>query len=459
MTNFLTLKPVDEILGLIREFSPCPAEEIPLAECFGRVLAEPFAAPEDLPGFDRSTMDGFAVRARDVFGASEGLPALLDYLGECPMGKAPGLRVGPGQTARIWTGGMLPDGADAVVMLEYSRWAGEKQVELTRPVAPGDNVIFRDEDARKGQVLIPAGRLLRPQELGLLAALGQCRVRVRKKPRVAVISSGDEVLPVDRTPLPGQVRDVNSYTLAALATAAGAEARAFGLVRDNKEEMRRLAGEAFAWADAVLFSGGSSAGQRDYTLAVLADLPGAEILAHGVAISPGKPLILARAGNKSLWGLPGHAASALVCAEVFIRPLLRVLLGQEEASEPWKPLLKARLSRPVASAQGRRDYIRVSLEALPGQTAATSAHAPGENIPPDEYFPADKSAPPGAGARAASPTAPIRENARPPGLLARPVMGKSGLITTLVKADALVVCPESLEGLNAGQETDVHLLL
>lgn len=411
MARFLTLQPVDNILDVISRLEALGSELLPLGECFGRVLAEPFAAPHDLPGFTRATMDGFAVRARDVFGASEGLPALLDYLGECPMGDTPDLVIGPGQTARIWTGGMLPDGADAVVMLEYSREAGSEQVELTRPVAPFENVITADEDAARGELLLSSGRLLRPQELGLLAAFGAQDVAVHRKPRVAIVSSGDEVVPIHVNPRPGQVRDINSYTLSALATAAGAEARCLGIAGDSKEAVVRMVEEAVNRADVVLVSGGSSAGQRDHTVHAFESL-GAEILAHGAAISPGKPLIMARKERKLLWGMPGHVASALVCAEVFIRPLLHRLSGLENAPS-WKIARKAVLSRSVASAQGRRDYIRVSVR-------------PGE-----------------------------------PGSLpeAHPVMGKSGLITTLVEAAALIVCPENAEGLNAGQIVDLHELL
>lgn len=412
MTHFLTLQSVEDILARIREFSPLPPESVPLEHCLGRTLAERFTAPEDLPGFDRSTMDGFAVRAKDVFGASEGSPALLDSLGECSMGMAPDIRIGPGQTARIWTGGMMPEGADAVVMLEYARSAGAGQVELTRPVAPGDHVLVRDEDARAGQELIPAGRVLRPQEIGLLAALGHAAIAVRRRPKVAVISTGDEVLPLDARPAPGQVRDVNSYTLTAHAARLGAEARALGLVRDDKNALREKIDEALAWADVTLVSGGSSAGQRDYTLRTFADLPGCEVLAHGVAVSPGKPLIMARLQERSLWGMPGHVASALVCAEVFIRPLLYRLLGRPETPEPWRGALRAIMARPVASAQGRRDYIRVVLE-------------------------------------------PAREPGGP--LIARPVMGKSGLISTLVASEALVICPEEREGLAVGQEVLAYL--
>lgn len=411
MPHFLTLQSVDRLLEWVEESVPLGAEELPLEACFGRVLAAPFTAPENLPGFARSTMDGFAVRAKDVFGASEGMPALLGCVGECPMGETPSFSINAGETARIWTGGMLPDGADAVVMLEYAREAGKNQVELTRPAAPLDNVIDADEDARQGEELLPAGCILRPQELGLLAAFGQDTVSVVRKPRVAVISSGDEVVPLTTAPKPGQVRDINSHTLAALAQAAGGEARMLGIAKDSEEALGNLICEALAWADVILVSGGSSAGQRDYTVHAFKSVAGAEILAHGVAISPGKPLIMARKGQQSLWGLPGHAASALVCAEVFIRPLLRRLLGMT-AQETWRKGLHAVLDRPISSSQGRRDYIRVRLTAGDDGT-----------------------------------------------LTATPVMGKSGLITTLVDAEALIICPEDREGLAAGQTVALYPLL
>jgi len=411
LMHFLTLQSVTRILEWVENFAPLGAEELSLESCFGRVLASPFNAPEDLPGFTRSTVDGYAVRAKDVFGASEGMPALVDCIGECPMGGTPSFSLSVGETARIWTGGMLPEGADAVVMLEYARDAGGRQVELTRPAAPLENVISADEDAAKGEMLLPAGRTLRAQELGLLAAFGQQRVFVARKPRVAVISSGDEVVPLTVHPKPGQVRDINTHTLAALVQAAGGEARTLGIAKDSEEALGGLILQALPWADLVLVSGGSSAGQRDCTIHAFQAVAGAEILAHGVAISPGKPLILARKGQQSLWGLPGHAASALVCAEVFIRPLLRRLLGMTP-QETWRNGLHVFLDRPVASVQGRRDYIRVRLAAGADGT-----------------------------------------------LTASPVMGKSGLITTLVEAEALIVCPEDQEGLVAGQKVALFPLL
>lgn len=409
MPRFLTLQPVDRILELTQEFTPLGTETLLLSECFGRVLAQDFSAPENLPGFARATMDGYAVRARDTFGASEGAPALLTCIGECPMGQETILSIAPGQTARIWTGGMLPQGADAVVMLEYARKIGKSEVELTLPAAPLDNIVTADEDAAAGQILLPKGHTLRPQEIGLMAAFGCETVTVHKKPRVAIISSGDEVVPINQCPMPGQVRDINSHTLSALVTAAGGQARLLGIAGDNMETLTTLLRDALAWADVILVSGGSSAGQRDYTVHALQAV-GAEILAHGVAIRPGKPLIMARKERQSLWGLPGHAASALLCAEVFIRPLLRKLSGAQER-QIWNKTLKAVLDRSVASAQGRRDYIRARLSTGPDGT-----------------------------------------------LTATPVMGKSGLIAALVEADALIICPEDQEGLAADQVVDVHLL-
>lgn len=408
MKSFLTLKSVDEVLSLIRTFDRLPEESISLDESAGRYLAQDWVAPEDLPGFARSTVDGYAVRAQDVFGAQEGSPALLECVGDCPMGSAPSFSLAPGQTARILTGGMLPEGADSVVMVEYSRPVGDNLVELIRTQAPGDHVLERDEDAAEGSVLIPAGRRLRPQEVGLLAALGQQTVSVRRRPRVTILSTGDEVVPVERKPLPGQVRDVNSHSLAALCTGAGAEVRMAGLVGDDRAELEVAVREAAQWADVVLLSGGSSAGMRDHTVEVFLSMPDSSLLVHGAAISPGKPFILARTGGICLMGLPGQVTSALVCARVFLLPLLRHLQGGEETVTPG---VSAVLSRSVASAQGRRDFIRVRLS------------------------------------RSAD------------GWIADPVTAPSGLISGLVAADALVICPENSEGLYAGQSVFAELLV
>ena len=407
MKSFLTLKSVEEVLAFIRTFPPLESESVALSDAAGRWLAEDWCAPEDLPGFDRSTVDGWAVYARDVFGAQEGSPALLECVGGLDMGKAPELFLEEGQAVRILTGGMMPEGADCVVMVEHSRPVNDTLVELVRSQAPGDHVILRDDDAAKGDLLIPAGRCLRPQEIGLLAALGQVEVPVRRRPRVVIVSTGDELVPCHEKPAPGQVRDVNSHSLAAFCRAAGAEVTLAGLVKDDIALLRETIAHACEEADVVLVSGGSSAGMRDHTVDMFTSMPESELLVHGVAISPGKPFILARSGQKCLMGLPGHVGAALVTARAFLQPLLLHLQGGEEKFHPG---VRAKLTRSMASAQGRRDYIRVRLSRT------------------EE------------------------------GWAAEPILLPSGLMSGLVHADAIVICPENSEGLYAGEEVWAELL-
>jgi len=407
MKSFLTLKSVEEVLALVRSFSLLGTENVPLEHAAGRWLAEDWHAPEDLPGFDRSTVDGWAVHARDVFGAQEGAPALLECAGDLSMGKVPDMFLQEGQAARILTGGMLPEGADCVVMVEHSRPVSDTLVELVRSQAPGDHVILRDDDAAKGSLLIPAGRCLRPQEIGLLAALGQVQVPVRRRPRVTIVSTGDELVPCHEKPAPGQVRDVNSHSLAAFCRALGAETSFAGLVRDDVALLRETIARACQNSDVVLVSGGSSAGMRDHTVDIFTSMPQSELLVHGAAISPGKPFILARAGQTCLMGLPGHVGAALITARAFLQPLLLHLQGGEEK---FRPGVRARLTRPMASAQGRRDYIRVRL------------------IRTEEGWDAE------------------------------PILLPSGLMSGLVRADAVIICPENSEGLYAGEEVWAELL-
>ena len=424
MKSFLTLQPVETVIGHIRTFPVLDAERVALDDASGRRLADGFAAPADLPGFDRATVDGYAVRARDVFGAQEGNPALVECVGDCPMGAAPSIILHEGQTARILTGGMLPEGADCAVMVEYSRPAGSNMVELTRSQAPGDNVILRDDDAAAGTLLLAAGRRLRPQDIGLLAAFGLTEVAVQRSPRVAVVSTGDEVVPIEDTPPPGKIRDVNAHSIAALCRGAGAQTLRAGLVRDDPGELAARLAALAVEHDVIVVSGGSSAGMRDHTVEVFAALPGGEILTHGVALSPGKPFILARAAiagrTVCLMGLPGHTVSALLCARVFLLPLLRHLQGQT-ASE-ISACVPARLTRSIASAQGRRDYLRVRLIPL------------------------------------ASPHPCADGNELSPQYEAEPITAASGLITGMTAADGLLVCPENREGLNAGDIVMVELL-
>lgn len=396
----------EDFLKRCAAFAPTASEILPLELASGRVLARDVRAAEYLPQAARSCMDGYAVRSRDVFGAGEANPGYLEQQAAIEIDVFPDFRLEPGHCARIPTGGCLPEGADAVVMIEHTLdMAGT--IEIRKSVAPGDNVMRKGEDAEPGQVVLPAGTRLRVQDAGLLAALGHAEVEVRRRPRLAVLSTGNEVVPVEAAPRPGQVRDVNSFTVRALARAAGSEAEFLGIVPDRAEALRDALERAFEGHDAVFLSGGSSVGTRDLTIEALEALPETEILAHGVALSPGKPTILARRGGTPVLGLPGQTASAHVVMLVLGLPLLRGLEGDARAFAP-SLRLRAELARNIASKQGREDYIRVRLEARPGA------------LP-----------------------------------LAHPVPGRSGLLRTLLQSDGLAAIPAASEGLYAGEHLDV----
>ena len=268
-------------------------ETVPTHQALGRVTADAVLATEHLPAFPRSTMDGYAVRARDTFGASESLPAYLEVVGEVRMGQAPDVTLATGQAAVAYTGGMLAHSADAVVMVENTQKIDATSIEVLRPVAPGENVIQVGEDVRIGEVIVPAGALLRPQDIGGLLALGITQVKVRCRPRVAIVSTGDEIVSPDTAPAPGQIRDINTYTIAALVEQAGGVPVLLGVVKDDYEAQRQVAVEGLAQADMLVFSAGSSVSSRDMTVQVLHSLGPPGVLVHGIAHRPGKPTIMA----------------------------------------------------------------------------------------------------------------------------------------------------------------------
>ncbi|RPJ70160.1 MAG: molybdopterin molybdenumtransferase MoeA, partial [Desulfobacteraceae bacterium] len=348
------------------------------------------------------------VQAAATFGASESNPALLDVVGTVLMGQAPEVVTGSEQAARIPTGGELPHGADSVVMLEHADILDERTIEAFRSVAPGQNVIAPDEDYAKGCVVAAAGRRLRPQDTGVLAAFGCTQVNVHRRPKVAIVSTGDEIVPVTAHPGPGQIRDVNSFTLAGLVAAAGARPIPLGIVRDDFNALRSVAARALEGCDMILISGGSSVGARDFTVEVISSFKEAEILAHGISISPGKPTILARVQDRSFWGLPGHVVSAMIVFARIVRPFL-LHLGGIRAPLEQELRLPARLNRNVASAPGRTDFIRVRV---------------------------------------------VRDAE---GFRAEPVLGKSGLLNTMVKGDGVIEIGRDVEGLDAGAPVEVIL--
>ncbi|PDV98493.1 gephyrin-like molybdotransferase Glp [Candidatus Chloroploca asiatica] len=382
------------------------AEELPLHAALERVLFQDLHAPCDLPAFPRSTMDGFAVRAADTFGASEGLPAYLTLCGEVTMGRQADLRVGSGQAARVHTGGMLPPGSDAVVMVEHTQAVDATMIEVVRPVAVGENMLPVGEDVRAGALLFARGHRLRPQDLGGLAGVGLTTVCVVARPRVALLATGDEVVPADTTPGPGQVRDINSYTLAALTRRVGGEPVLCGIAPDDKATLRRMAVAALATADVLVVSAGSSVSTRDMTAEIIASLGQPGILVHGVAIQPGKPTILAMADGRPVFGLPGNPVSAMAAFELFVAPTLRRLQG---AGEALSAVTTARLARNIASKPGREDLVPVRLERRADQ------------------------------------------------LWADPVFGKSNQIYTLARADGIVRVPLDQSGLYADALVEVRL--
>jgi molybdopterin molybdotransferase len=404
---FTVRTPPDALRLLLDQLVPrSQTERIATSDALDRVLAEDIAAPSDLPTFARSTMDGFAVRAADSFGATEGLPAYLDVVADIAMGTPATASLSTGQCARIATGGMLPPGADAVIMVEQTQDVGANTIEALRAVAPGENVVQVGEDVRRGDPILPRGHSLRPQDLGGLLALGITDVSVAPRLTVGIVSGGDELVAPEQTPGPGQIRDINSYTLAALVTRAGHAPCLAGIMRDEYDQLAAAARRALATNDVVILSAGSSVSTRDMTADVIQHLGLPGVLVHGVSLKPGKPTILAICDGKPVFGLPGNPVSCMVTFELFVAPTLALLSG---AISPPRRVVSARLARNVASATGREDYIQVRLEQRDGALEAV------------------------------------------------PVFGKSNLIYTLIRADGMLKIPLDIGGLAAGANVDVVL--
>jgi molybdopterin molybdotransferase len=409
MKEFFTVSLLESVFEHISEFQMAGTETISILEATGRVIAEDIIADINVPGFDRSTMDGYAVCAPSTFGATEANPALLTIKGAVVMGETPPMPIGPGEALGISTGGMMPNGADSVVMKEHAVELDAATLEVFRSIPPGNHVIAKGEDISMGQTVIPAGTRIRPQEAGLLAALGREQVKVHKKPMIGIISTGDEIVSIHKTPGPAQVRDINTYTLTGMVAESGATAKQYGLVADDYQTLHEKCGKALAQCDMVIISGGSSVGARDLTIDVIAGFADSQILIHGVSISPGKPTILARIGQKPLWGLPGHVTSAMIVFDRVVKPFIEHAAGLKNPTLQRQFHITARLTRNVASAQGRKDFVRVRL--IPD----------GKN------------------------------------LLAEPILGKSGLLNTMLMADGLIEIDMNTEGLDKGAIVSVSI--
>ncbi len=372
--------------------------QVSVSAALGRILAENVIAEGDLPPFDRSAVDGYAVRAQDTFETSQFNPKTLKLTQEN--------RVGPKEARQIWTGNPLPPGADAAVMMEHTRKIGEG-IEVWAPLPPGENVSKRGEDVKRGEVALKAGTRLRPHHMALLAALGKTRVDVAKKPLVALLSTGNELVELGREPEPHQVTDVNRLALSSMCLELGAETLDLGITRDDAEEIGAKIRGGLGRADVIIVTGGTSVGHADLVPTVVGRMGKPGIIVHGIAIRPGMPTALAVLQDKPIFMLSGNPVAAMVGFEVFARPLILKLLGME--SEP-RPMVKARLTQRVASALGRRVFLRVKVFKKDGKFFAE----------------------------------PVR------------VKG-SGIITTMTKANGYVIISENREGLDQGEVVTVHL--
>ena len=400
MSLFLHVVPVSDAIAMVRRLAVrTEPEKVPVEDAFCRVLAGDVRADVDIPGFTRSVVDGYAVRAADTTGAGDAIPSMLTSSGRIAMGATTDRRVGAGECTYVPTGGILPDGADAVVMIEHTELFGDN-VLVRKPVAHGENVLFYNEDFAQGEIVLTAGRRLSAQDTGVLAAVGCVMVPVARMPRIGIISTGNELVPVSEIPRAGQVRDVNTYVVSAYVRDHGCIPVVYGIIHDDREPFRAALTRAVAECDAVILSGGSSKDDRDMAAAIIAEQ--GEVLIHGVAIAPGKPTIIGRCGTVPVIGLPGHPASAFIVLLVIGRHLLTGMTG-ETGTVPV--MIPATLALNVPSARGREDYVRVSLK---------------DGI-------------------------------------ATPLFGKSGLLNTLVKSNGVVRVPAESEGLETGSTVEVIL--
>jgi molybdopterin molybdotransferase len=405
--QFFKVKTVEETSALIDEMVPAikQTEARRLEEALYFVLAEPIIAGENVPGFDRSTVDGYAVRANDTYGSSETMPGFLSVVGEVKMGEKAGLPVGAGEAVYVPTGGMLPPGSDSVIMIEHCEDINGL-LNTYKQVAPGENVIRAGDDMKEGEILLKPGTKLRPQELGAIAALGISHVTVYRRLKVGYLSSGDEIVPFQtQTVEIGQIRDINYLTISGLATEWGFEVVYGGIVKDDFEEFKQTARALYEKVDCLILSGGSSVGAKDYTTEVIQSLGSPGVFVHGISIKPGKPTILAMADGKPVIGLPGHPASAMIIFRLFGEQILKKLQGERVEEKPDR--IYAKISKNIPSAPGRSDYIRVKLNQKNG-----------------EWW-------------------------------AEPIIGKSGLITTLVKSDGIVEITSEKEGIVQGEYVPV----
>jgi putative molybdopterin biosynthesis protein len=407
---FRKLVSFDEARLILRQSfaaRPVGLERVPISKALDRVLAEDVLAPMDVPPFDRSTVDGYAVKAVDTFGADEDRPIALEFCGQVNVGESPRIVVEEGMTAEIVTGAPLPDGADAVVMVEYSVRKNET-ILLRSPVSKGENVMEAGSDIHEGEKILGEGQKLTSREIGVLAALGLTEVAVYLSPKIAVISTGAEVVEPGKPLLQGKIYDVNARTISAAVVECGGKPISFGIIQDDRDQLEAAINEALNSADVVITSGGVSVGPKDVIPKILAALGDPGLIVSGIAIKPGKPTNIAVVNGKPVFSLPGHPTSSLMAFYMIVRPIILGMAGRNE--EPTLTVT-ALAATKMFSARGRRTFVMVNLNR--DETGL---------------------------------------------LLASPVpTGLSGAITTLAKADGFVEIEEKKQFVNEGKEVTVHL--
>ena len=416
MREFLELNPPEKFWEEIKSFlsnKSLSREKLNLENSLGRILAEDIFSPVDLPPFSRSTVDGYAVKAADTAGASASMPTYFEIAGSIEMGKGTELKLKNGQAAAIPTGGMLPEGADAVLMIEDTEKIDENTIESFKSLAVGENLVQKAEDIAAGELLFKKGHKLMARDIGALAGLGITEINAFSRAKVSVISTGDELISAEAEADSGQIRDINSYSITSYLNKIGAAAKKVGIVEDKFEKLKEAVKNELG-QDLVLISGGSSVGIKDMTIDLLNSLGDPGVLLHGLAIKPGKPTILAVIEDTIVIGLPGHPASAWTVNNILVAEIVRVLNGEKEAAEIGiqenKYPIKAQLTRSLVSDKGREEYIPVRI---------------------------------------------IKENNK---LLAEPLLGKSSLITNLAHGDALLRVPRNQEGKEKGELVELTLI-
>jgi molybdopterin molybdotransferase len=402
----LNVKSVSDVYDIIKEnfsnYKP-NTEIIDIKDAVGRINADDVFSGDCIPNFNRSSVDGYAVMGSDTFGASDSIPSQLEIIGEIKMGEAKELSIKKGQTMYVPTGGEIPKGADSVVMIEYTENLNDGYIYINKAVPPSNNVVNKGDDIKEGQLLIKANKVLRPQDIGALAAIGKAKIKVRSRLKVGIISTGDELTEINNTPTMGKVRDINSYALYAGLTNMGAEPVMYGIITDSFDAILSVTKKAIWECDIVLISGGSSVGTKDETYNVIASL--GEVLVHGIAIKPGKPTILGKVDGKTIFGLPGHPASAYFIFKLFIGFLISQMYNKNE----FENIILASMNINYSSNTGREEYLPIILER--------------------------------------------NEN----GYIAQPILGKSGLVTLLTKADGYIKIPRGAEGIAVGEKVSVIL--